>query len=142
MAQQTKKLQVVEWGLNIFLFALGAAILMVVLDAFFQVWRPDRESDAYRTYLIAYTIVSDLRYVLEQLMVCGAILFAAGKFLDMRTTVTVGFDRLDAARMSVKGPDETNTVWIGQRFDTRVEAEAIAGAMEKRLEANDEAQKT
>jgi len=46
----------------------------------------------------------------------------------MRTLLGVGFDRLDTDAMSVKGPGEANTVWIGRRCDAQREAVAPQAA--------------
>jgi len=46
---------------------------------------------------------------------------------------TIGFDKLDAAKIAIKGPDDDNVVWIGHRYGTRLEAEVVANAFAERL---------
>ena len=36
----------------------------------------------------------------------------------------------------MKGPDENNVVWIGQRYGSRLEAEAVAAVIEERLKSS------
>ena len=84
-------------------------------------------------YVMLVTWVSNFRYVFEQGIEAAIILFVGAKFLESRTTLAVGFDKLDSSRVSVKGPDEQNTVWIGQRYATAIEAQAIAETMVERL---------
>lgn len=75
----------------------------------------------------------NFRYFFEQLIYVGTLIFVAAKFFEGRTILTIGFDRLDAKRVSIKGPDEDNIVWIGHRYATNVEADAIAEAFRTRL---------
>jgi hypothetical protein len=75
----------------------------------------------------------DLRGVFTQLLYAGTVFFVGAKFIETRSIFTIGFDRLDADRVSFKGPDEDNVVWIGHRYGSRLEAEAVAAALESRL---------
>jgi len=74
-----------------------------------------------------------LRNVTETLIYAGTIVFIGGKFLENRTTLTLGFETLDSSQISLKGPDDNNIVWVGHRYGTRLEAEAIAATIESRL---------
>jgi len=76
---------------------------------------------------------ADFRYLFEQLIYAGAIVFIGGKFIETRSIFTVGFDKLDAAKVSMKGPDDDNIVWIGHRYGSRMEAETVAAAIESRM---------
>jgi len=78
--------------------------------------------------------VSDFRYLFENGMNVAALLWVGASLVETRTLLGVGFDRLDAGVMSVKGPDEANTVWIGRRYGARLEAEAMAAALESRIQ--------
>ena len=73
----------------------------------------------------------DLRGVVETLMSAGALMFVAGKFLETRTTFSVGFS--DAQNVLAKGPDDDNVVWVGHRYASRLEAEAAAEAIQGRI---------
>lgn len=77
--------------------------------------------------------VRDFRYLFEQLIYAAAIIFIGAKFIEMRTILTVGFDKLDRASMSLNGPDDNNTVWIGRRYGSRYEADLVADAFKSRL---------
>jgi hypothetical protein len=79
------------------------------------------------------TWILDFRYVAENAMTAAAILFVGAKFIETRTIITVGFDTLDSAKVSLKGPDENNVVWVGHRYGTKLEAEAISAALSERL---------
>jgi hypothetical protein len=80
------------------------------------------------------TWLTDFRYMFEQLIYVGAIVFIGAKFIETRTIFTVGFARQDAERVRLQGPDENNIVWIGQRYNTALEASAAAEAIKSRLE--------
>jgi hypothetical protein len=79
------------------------------------------------------TWIMDFRYVSEQVMFVAAIVFVGAKFFETRTIFTVGFDKLDRAKVAIKGPDEDNVVWIGHRYQTKLEAEAVSTAMAEKL---------
>ncbi len=79
------------------------------------------------------TWITDFRYVAEQGIFSAILLFVGAKFFETRNVITIAFDRLNASTMSLKGPDETHTVWIGRRYATRMEAEAVMSALEYRL---------
>jgi hypothetical protein len=78
--------------------------------------------------------VTNFRYLFEQLIYVGALIFVGAKFIETRTILTVGFARLDADKMRLKGPDEDNVVWVGQRYGSKFEAEAMHAAMQNRME--------
>lgn len=84
----------------------------------------------FRTWLTGFS------YLSQQLIYVGALLFVGAKFLEGRTLFTVGFSNLDADKMRVQGPDENNTVWVGQRYGSKFEAESMAVALQSRLEAS------
>ena len=79
------------------------------------------------------TWVVDLRYLFEQGVFASTLFFVGAKFLETRSILTVGFDRLDSDRMAVKGPDDDNIVWIGRRYGTKSEAESVATVLAERL---------
>jgi hypothetical protein len=72
----------------------------------------------------------------EQGIYAAVILFVGAKFVETRTILTIGFDKLDASKMLVKGPDE-DRVWIGRRYGTKIEAQVVAEALAGRLKASD-----
>ncbi|MDE1986547.1 MAG: hypothetical protein KGL29_15485 [Alphaproteobacteria bacterium] len=84
-------------------------------------------------YAMAVTWCVDFRILFEQLIYAGAIVFIGAKFIETRSIFTVGFDKLDAAKVSMKGPDDDNIVWIGHRYGTRMEADIVATTIESRL---------
>ena len=89
-------------------------------------------------WLTLATWCADLRYLLDQLIYAGIIFFVGAKFIETRSIFTVGFDKLDAAKVSLKGPDDDNIVWIGHRYGTRMEAETIAATIESQLKESEE----
>ena len=78
----------------------------------------------------------DLRQTFDGLIYIGALLFIGAKFFETRTTFAVTFDRVDASKMSVKGPDADNIVWVGHRYGTPLEAQSVATTLENRLREN------
>jgi hypothetical protein len=79
------------------------------------------------------TWASDFRYLFETGMYVGTLLFVGAKFFELRTVFAIGFDTIDAERMTLKGPDENNIVWVGHRYRSALEAETIAAALKERL---------
>jgi len=49
-------------------------------------------------------------------------------------TFSVGFS--DASDVRIKRPDDDNVVWVGHRYALRLEAEAMAGAIQSRIKAS------
>ena len=45
----------------------------------------------------------------------------------------MGFNMADSSRISMKGPDEDNIVWVGRKYDSVVEAETVATAIQQKL---------
>ena len=76
----------------------------------------------------------NFRSLFEEGIYAATLFWAVASVIERRTVLSVGFDRLDAGAMAVKGPDEANTVWIGRRYKTRLEAEAVAAALGSRLQ--------
>ena len=79
------------------------------------------------------TWVVDFRFFFEQGIYAATVFFVGAKFFETRTLLTVGFDKLDAEKIQLKGPDEDNVVWIGHLYGSRLEAEAISEAIAERL---------
>ena len=79
------------------------------------------------------TWVYDFRVFAEQCILTAAVLLVGAKFFETRTIMTIGFDKLDAEKMSIKGPDEDNVIWIGRKYGSTIEAETVAAALESRL---------
>ena len=120
-------------------FGLKVAIASTVLTVAFIVAHvvlglADYKFSLGATGIVLSGIVGDFRYLSEQLILVGAILFVGGKFLETRTTLTIGFS--NASDMRIKGPDDDNVVWVGHRYASRLEAEAMAGAIESRIKAS------
>jgi hypothetical protein len=82
------------------------------------------------------TFAGDTRFLFEQVMSIAALVFVAAKFFETRTTFAVTFDRVDAKKVSVRGPDGDNIVWIGQRYASELEAQTVAMTLENRLKEN------
>jgi hypothetical protein len=76
----------------------------------------------------------DFRLLFEQLIFVSSLLYVGAKFLETRSVFSVGFNTADASRMSMKGPDGDNIVWIGRKYDSDVEAETVAAAIQEKLD--------
>ncbi|HWD26534.1 MAG TPA: hypothetical protein VG387_05175 [Rhizomicrobium sp.] len=119
-----------------FHWLIGSAVVTFLLafpHGFLQGWHYGEGAPERDRMIMLSTIVSDLRYFTEQLIYVSALIFVGAKFFETRTTFAVTFDRLDAAKISVKGPDGDNVVWIGQRYTTPLEAQSVADMLENRL---------
>lgn len=131
-----------QWSdraLTVLLISIGMAIGLSILDGILKgpvetgeisIGSSER---AHAIYAMIMVWVVDFRYLAEQAVYAATIFFVGAKFLEMRTLFTVGFDKMDASKVRLKGPDEENIVWIGYRYANRIEAEAIAAAFEERL---------
>jgi len=117
--------------------AIWSAILTVVFSAADSVMRGMVHTYEHDPISVAIwgTLAYDLKYFSQQLIYVGALLFIGAKFFETRTILTVGFANLDKDKMRLRGPDDENVVWVGQRYGTRLEAEAMASALQSRLEA-------
>jgi hypothetical protein len=80
--------------------------------------------------------IAEFRILFEIGMIPASILFIGARVLETRSVLTIAFDRLDATRMQVKGPDENNVVWIGQRYASQFEADSVAAVIADRLKSS------
>lgn len=117
-------------GLRLAIWSFAATLLLTAAHAGLEIaeLRLSREAA-----VVLITLCNDLRYLSEQLILVGAVVFVGGGLFETRSIFSVGFDRLDAAKVSAKGPDGDNIVWIGHRYATRLEAQAVAAAIGERL---------
>lgn len=121
-----------ERGLSLAVWSTVVAIFFALAEGIF------RGPIAY-SHVSAGSIVMfanwcfSFRNLSEVLISAGVFIFVGGKFFETRTIFTVGFDTLDSAKVSMKGPDDDNIVWIGHRYGTRLEAETVASNIETRL---------
>jgi hypothetical protein len=128
-------------GLSLAIYATVAAVVLALADGVlrgplsFKYSVGDLHMAA--TLSMLGTWAYDLRQVAEQLIFAGIVLFIGAKFFETRTIFTVGFDKLDAARVSMKGPDDDNVVWIGHKYGSRLEAETVAATIESRLKSDE-----
>jgi hypothetical protein len=120
-----------ELGIQIL---VGSIVAILVLSFFDGICRGEMltsESRVLWQMLATWTL--DLRYLAETLIGASAFLIIGGKFIETRTLISIGFDKLDAAKIVVKGPDEDNVVWIGHRYGTQFEAQTVATVFAERL---------
>ncbi len=128
-----------EIALAVLLISIGTAIGLSILDGVMKgpiqaglisVGSGEQGRATYAMYAIW---VVDFRYLAEQAIYAATIFFVGAKFFEMRTLFTVGFDKMDASKVKLEGPDDENVVWIGYRYANRMEAETVAAAFEERL---------
>ncbi len=122
-------------GLRVGLGSVAAVVLLSLVDGFLRGALAISLRDTSSAAMWGVWVY-DFRYMFEQLMYVGAIVFVGAKFIETRTIFTVGFSKLDAGRVQLSGPDEDNIVWIGQRYDTALEAETVAAAIRARLDGD------
>jgi len=118
-------------------FGLRALIVSTVATALFSVAdavvRGAEIGAGTGKYYFLTAITYDFRYFFEQAMFVAALIFVGGKFFETRTMVTIGFDKLDASNIALKGPDENNVVWVGHKYANALEAQAVSDATAERL---------
>jgi len=124
-------------ALNIGIFSLVTALILSLLDGYLHgLARYDWSTQpaiSPATLAMLTAFVFDVRNLAENVIWAAAVVYIGAKFLEERSTISVGFDKLDASKISFRGPDETNTVWVGHRYGSKLEAETVAMAMESRL---------
>ena len=119
-------------GLNGAVYSLFAAVFLSFAHGLLNAMA-ETNVDRHQVYMLLLYWCVDFRYLAEQLILCGIVLFVGSKFVEERKLFTVGFDNVDAQLVRVKGPDDENTVWVGHKYDSRLDAEAVAAAFENRL---------
>ena len=120
-------------GLRVLIVSIIAVFLLAIADGVFKGTVDYTNRIGFGRMIMISTWVTDFRYIFEQAVYAATIFFVGAKFFETRTMLTIGFDKLDAAKIAVNGPDENNTIWIGHRYKTRIEAESIAEAFRERL---------
>jgi hypothetical protein len=123
-------------GLRVLIGSVIAVAFLSFADGVIKGLVLYRATDHQQLWTAISIWVMDFRYLFEQGVYAATIFFVGAKFFETRTILTIGFDKLDKDKVSVNGPDETNTVWIGHRYNNRLEAEAIADAFRERLRAS------
>lgn len=118
-------------GLTCLVGSIATVVVPSVVDAVLKASATDFTSSA--RYIFLGTLVVDFRYIFEQFVYAATIFFVGAKFLESRTILSVGFDKIDRDKMAVRGPDENNMVWVGRRYATALEAEAVSAAMSERI---------
>jgi hypothetical protein len=121
-----------ELGIRILIGAVIASVVLAILDGILRGRLYGAGADRPALEMMAIW-VSDFRYLADQAIYAATIFIVGAKFIEMRTVITIGFDKLNAAKMVIKGPDEDNIVWIGHRYGTPFEAEAVASVLGERL---------
>jgi hypothetical protein len=124
-------------GLRLAICATIASVFFALADGVFHGPLNYRYAGTDMNHMLVLNMLGtwsyDLRQVCEELIFVGVVLFIGAKFFETRSIFSVGFDKTDAARMTVKGPDDDNIVWIGHKYGSRLEAESVAAMMESRL---------
>ncbi len=126
-------------GLRVLVFSIIAAVALALADGVMKgpvensLIMAGRDPKSASVFVMLSTWVVDFRYLAEQAVYAATVFFVGAKFIETRTTFTVGFDKADSTKISFKGPDENNVVWIGHRYANLLEAEAVAEAFAERL---------
>jgi hypothetical protein len=120
-------------GLRVLIGSIVVAVALSIFDGFMKgvIFEDRMAQSMFLTMLAGWTV--DFRYLAEQAVYAATIFFVGAKFFETRSMFTIGFDKLDAAKIAIKGPDDDNVVWIGHRYGTRLEAEVVANAFAERL---------
>ena len=112
------------------------SVLLSVLDGVLRV-----RTDLMRVefFQMATYWAVDFRIVFEQGILASVVLFVGARIFETRTIMSIGYDTADASKIAVKGPDDDHIVWVGRRYGSAHEAEAVAAAFSERLEAGQKA---
>ena len=122
-----------KFALQVVLVSVVGVTVLSLADGVLRGPFQATEYHGERILTMLLTWCMDFRSLFAQLVYAGAIVFIGSKFIETRTIFMVGFDKLDAAKVNMKGPDEDNIVWIGHRYGSRMEAETVAATIESRL---------
>jgi hypothetical protein len=120
-------------GLRTLIGAIIASVLLALADGVMRGPIAIGTAMDQRLVLMLTTWIVDFRYLADQAVYAATIFFVGAKFFETRTMLTVGFDKLDADKLVLKGPDGDNVVWIGRRYGTAMEAESVAAVFAERL---------
>jgi hypothetical protein len=128
-----------ELGLRVLIVSVFVTAILSVLDGLIRGPYAAVRTSADPAMVTMFSVwISDFRYLFEQGVYAATVFFVGAKFFETRTIVTVGFDKIDATKMVFRGVDEENVVWIGRRYGTRLEAEAVAQAIAERMKESAE----
>jgi len=112
---------------------IGSIIASIVLSLFEGYVRSNLTASMEGQAMMLSIWATDFRFLAEQGVYASTIFIVGAKFIETRSILTIGFDKLDASRIKLNGPDENNVVWIGHRYGTPLEAQAVADTFAERL---------
>ncbi len=121
-----------DWALIFLASSFGASIVFSVTDGLIAAaW----QNDPHNLWLTALkTWTADFRYLADQVLYASVILLVGAKFFETRTVLTIGFDKIDPAKMAVLGPDDEGFIWVGRKYTSRFEGEAVVAALKARIQ--------
>ena len=122
-----------EIGIRVLVGSVIASVLLALFDGISKGLLRQALSEYEGRWVMLSTWIVDFRYLAEQAVYAATVFVVGAKFIEMRTVFTIGFDKLDASKIAIKGPDDDNVVWVGRRYGTRFEAEAVAETFAERL---------
>jgi hypothetical protein len=120
-------------GIKVLIGSIVACVALSLIDGYLRGPAVFQYTDYHGALMMLSVWTTDFRYLAEQAIYAATIFVVGAKFIETRTIFSIGFDKLDTAKISFKGPDDENVIWIGHRHGTRLEAEAVAAAFEERL---------
>ena len=81
---------------------------------------------AYSFWLVVQALANPLMYN-------GVILYLLGRLMRSWSVSLVGFEHSTGDELTVRGPSDGRTVWIGRKYASILEAEAAAAALRQRF---------
>ncbi len=120
-------------GLGALAFSVVAVIFLAIVDGLIKRFTMNHAGGMTPDFVMFATWVLDFRYIFEQGVYAATVFFIGAKFLETRTLLTIGFDKLDGSRVVLKAPGDDNVVWIGHRYGTKLEADAVSATLAERL---------
>lgn len=117
---------------------IGSAVAFVfvtsLIAAFAAMMRQELATQSALSMI--YTMSLGVQAAAPFVFVGGVLLYCFGRFLASGSITLIGFEGASPQDIAVVGPDEQNVVWIGRRFNARIDAEAAREALARRFRPN------
>lgn len=116
-------------SIGIWMFIVGAALLIYEMSSeMVVILSGGRTVTTWTEIMRAAVSLGD------PLMFNGVVLYVTGRLMSTWKVSIVGLVKDGGAQLLVKGPDASNTVWIGKKYGSAGAADIAASGLRERLE--------